>query len=64
MKGFLVICCILVLFLSALGAAVWIFLPSISTYLGTRLLGKAIGGSVQIGRLESGYSKGIVTVDL
>jgi hypothetical protein len=51
MKKFLIICCIILLFFSALGVALWIALPSIGTYLGTRFLGKAIGGSVQIGRL-------------
>jgi hypothetical protein len=64
MKKFLIICCVILLFFSAFGAASWMALPSIGTYLGTRLLGKAIGGSVQIGRLEPGYSNGIVTIDI
>jgi hypothetical protein len=62
MKKFLIICCIALLFLSALGAALWMNLPSIGTYVGTRLLGKAIGGSVQIGRLEPGYSNGTISI--
>ncbi len=62
MKKFLIICCIVLLFFSALGVALWMTLPSISTYLGTQFLGKAIGGSVQIGRLEPGYSNGMVTI--
>ncbi len=42
----------------------WMALPSIGTYVGTQFLGKAIGGSVQIGRLEPGYSNGIVTIEI
>lgn len=64
MKRFLIVCCVLLLLLSALGTALWVALPSIGTYLGTRLLGRAIGGSVQIGRIEPGYNKGIITVGL
>ena len=60
MKKFLIICCIVLLFFSALGVALWMSLP----YLCTRFLGKAIGGSVQIGRLEPGYSNGIVTIEI
>ncbi|HME43226.1 MAG TPA: AsmA-like C-terminal domain-containing protein [Syntrophorhabdales bacterium] len=64
MKKVLIICSVLILFLAVLGVAVWINLASIGTYLGTRLLGKAIGGSVQIGRLEPGYSNGVVSVGI
>ncbi len=64
MKKFLIICCIILLFFLALGVVLWMDLASIGTYVGTRLLGKAIGGSVQIGRLEPGYSNGKVTVDI
>ncbi len=64
MKKFLIVCCILILSLVALGAALWFALPSIGTYAGSRLLGKAINGSVQIGHLESGYHDGIVFIEI
>ena len=64
MKKFLIICCIILLFFSALGVALWMALPSIGIYVGTQFLGKAIGGSVQIGSLEPGYSNGTVTIEI
>ncbi len=64
MKKFLIICCIVLLFFSALGAALWMALPSVGSYLGARFLGKAIGGSVQIGRLEPSYGSGMLTIQI
>ena len=64
MKKILIICSVFILFFLALGVAVWTNLASIGTHLCTRLLGKAIGGSVQIGSLEPGYRDGIVSVGI
>jgi len=63
-KKFLILCSILLLFFLALCAAAWIALPSVGTYAGSKLLGKAIGGSVQIGQLQPGYDRGMVILDI
>lgn len=60
MKKLLIICMILVLLLCALGTAAWMYAPTI----GLRLLGQAIGGTVQASRVERGYREGLIVVTL
>jgi hypothetical protein len=64
MKRFLTLCCIVLLVLTATAFALWMALPSVSTYLGSQLLGKAIGGKVQIGHVEPHYRNGAIILDL
>jgi len=60
MKKLLVIGVILVLLLCALGVAAWMYAPVI----GLRLLGQAIGGTVQASSVERGYKEGLLVFTL
>ena len=60
MKRFFLVVLILILILAGALAVGWMYLPRI----GMSLLGKAIGGSVEVGKSEFSLSQGLFTIDL
>ena len=60
MKRFLLVVLILLVLLGACALAAWMCLPRLGTYL----LGKAIGGSVEVGTSQFTFGKGVVTLEV
>ena len=60
MKRFLLVVLILLVLLGACALAAWMCLPRLGTYL----LGKTIGGSVEVGSSQFTFGKGVVALEV